>query len=335
MAESAERILLRHLLESRGKFLSGNDLAGLLGVSRVSVWGCFERLRAEGFRFSAVRNRGYRLEQEPDHVFEPLLYAYLDLADCKARVHCLKQTDSTNYAVQQYFPLPDTEPVFVGAAKQSAGRGRLGRAWFGEESGNLYLTLGVCPKVEPARMRGYTLWLGLQLCRHMGTRYAVPLQIKWPNDLMCQGRKIAGILTEMHVDADTVYSVAFGLGFNVNGTFEHAPERVQSVAGSLHTLTGQTYSINAVAAEIIQCLVRANTEFFADLGWKTRLSAQWGDCDVLAGKRICARGCDGVTREATAMGITQDGGLSVRFDDGTSGVLEAGDVTLSDQPPVF
>jgi len=332
LMDSPETILLSLLLEDRARFLSGNALAEALGVSRVSVWGYFEKLRAEGFLFEAVRNRGYRLAAEPDHVHGGLLNAYLKKLGCAVPVFCAAETDSTNTQARKRLLDGASAPFFLTAARQSAGRGRLGRAWFGEETGNLYLTFGLRPDVPPARLSGFTLWLGFALCRHLAGQCNAPLRIKWPNDLVCEGRKLAGILTEMHSEADTVQAVAFGIGLNVNGTFEKAPPAVQAVAGSLHTVTGRTFSINAVAAEVMACLARASEAFFAAEAWRAELFAGWPAFDALAGKSVTLRGADHRVRTATALGLAEDGGLRVRLENGEPFVVQAGDVTLSGAP---
>ncbi len=329
MSELSEQQLLKRLLEDRERFVSGNDLAEMFGVSRVSVWSYFEDLRRAGFEFSAVRNRGYRLEKEPERVHGPLLRAYLELAGCPARIHCFGEVDSTNRVADTLLADGADDPLFALAVRQTAGRGRLGRAWFSEDDGNIFLSMAARSKVAPARLRGYAVWQGLQVCRRLRAVYGVPFQIKWPNDIVCEGKKIAGLLTEMRVDADLAHAVVFGIGFNVNGTFKNAPEAVRNVAGSLRALTGKKHSVNKVAADIIQCLLESHKTFLADDRWHETLAAQWPEADALAGKDICASGLDGTTRQARALTIAPDGGLRVRFKDGTEDVLQAGDVTLS------
>lgn len=330
--DSPETVLLSLLLEDPARFYSGSALAQALGVSRVSVWGYFEKLRAEGFLFEAVRNRGYRLTDEPDHVHGGLLSVYLKRLGCAVPVVCLAETGSTNTDARKRLLDGEKAPFFLTAVRQTAGRGRLGRAWFGEDVGNLYLTFGLRPQVPPARLSGFTLWLGFCLCRHLADYCKTPLRIKWPNDLVCEGRKLAGILTEMHSESDTVQGLAFGIGLNINGTFTSAPETVRAIAGSLRASAGRSFSVNAVAAETMACLARAADAFFASDAWRDELFAQWPAFDALAGKSITLRGLDQTIRTATALGLAEDGGLRVRFADGQISVVQAGDVTLSGAP---
>lgn len=331
MKDCPETILLACLLQDRTRFCSGSLLAEMLGVSRVSVWGYFEKLRAEGFRFEAVRNRGYRLLSEPNTIHGPLLNAYLRTLGCPCAVYCEQETASTNTDAAKRLIAGGASPFFVTAVRQSAGRGRLGRAWFGEESGNLYLTMGVRPQVPARRLSGYTLWLGLQLCRHLAACCAVPLHIKWPNDLVCGKKKIAGMLTEMYSDADAVHSLVFGIGLNINGTFEGADDAVRAVAGSLRSVSGRAIPMNATAADVMHCLYRANEDFFADALWREKLLKDWPLFDALAGAQVCVRSLDGHERSAMVLGLSEDGGLRVRSEKGEE-ILQAGDVSLSGRP---
>ncbi len=329
MSNARERIILSMLMKNRRDYTSGNTLAEALGVSRVSIWAYFNQFREEGFEISAIRNRGYRIEREPSQVHNGLLHAYLDARGCDAIVHYARRVDSTNIEARRLLLADKPHPLFVISNTQSAGRGRLGRSWYGEDKGNLYITLAQHPNVAPERMAGYTLWMGLSLCRFLAEKYGADIKLKWPNDLILKGKKIGGMLVEGHVDSDTVYGMTFGLGLNINGSFAKADAQVREMAGSLFTQTGKRHNINAVAADIIECLAKANSAFFADESWRADLMQSWPQYDILQDKEIDVCDLKGVCRRALALGIDESGALKVRYeDDGSQAAVRSGDVTL-------
>jgi BirA family biotin operon repressor/biotin-[acetyl-CoA-carboxylase] ligase len=163
--------------------------------------------------------------------------------------------DSTNSESERQLAHGEEAPFVVIAQSQTAGRGRLGRKWHSSDKGNIYLSLALRPFILPERLKPFTLWMGLALCRAIEGYLKIKLGLKWPNDILSpDGKKIAGILTEARLDVDTVRDLIFGLGLNISPQKEF-PQELKGIASSLTQITGEAIDINAFTAEIIKTLL--------------------------------------------------------------------------------
>ncbi len=213
------------------------------------------------------------------------------------------------------------------ADTQSAGRGRIpGRRW---ESlpGNIFLSCGFSPRGIPsARLANLTLWFGVSVATMLREKFAVPVLVKWPNDIWCNGRKMAGMLTEAHADSGGVRSIIFGIGLNVNLDAEALPQAPGLRATSLKAERGEALDINRVCAELLFALENAYADFLAGTHAE-KLALLWKDADCLYGQRIVATyGNERI--EGIAAGIDVGGNLLIRTDAGTLRTFSAGDISL-------
>jgi len=319
-------VILRALLESNASFVSGSALADKLGISRVGIWARLEKLRLEGFDFEAVRHRGYRMIAEPSAVNEDLLRAYLQLDGAKINIHFHSEIDSTSSEVERLLSHGAETPLVVVARRQTNGRGRLGRQWHSADEGNLYFSFGFRPQLAPAQMQTITLWMGVQICRYVNERLAIPAQVKWPNDIVSGSRKICGILAEARIDADHTRDLIFGIGVNVNGDCSKWPAETAAVAASLASLGGKPLKINLVAAELVEVVGRAYDGYVSDR-YSQEFFELWSRFDALRGKEI--RGTRG--REeivGTANGIDENGNLLLVAKGGETRRVQSGEISL-------
>ncbi|MDR2863585.1 MAG: biotin--[acetyl-CoA-carboxylase] ligase [Puniceicoccales bacterium] len=320
------RVILDTFLDAGDKPVSGDKLARVLGVSRVSVWARLGQLRREGFAFDAAPRVGYRLVKWPALPHAALLNTRLRRLGVTAPAHCLDHVDSTNSEAERRLGAGEAPPFVVIASEQTSGRGRLGRVWDSRPGGNLYMSFAFRPGIQPERMPSVTLAVGLRLCARLATRYSIPVQIKWPNDLMCEGRKIAGILTEARIDADHVRDLVVGIGLNVNGHIEDFPPELRDIAGSLSTALGAPLDINEVAADCVATVLGACEHFFEN-GLGDDFHDLWRAHDFLAEKTVTAHGA-GAQITGVAEGVDVRGALRVRDAAGYVHLLNAGEVTL-------
>ena len=332
--------LLSALLDAgQDGYVSGEELARRLGVSRVSVWARLQKLQAEGLECTAVRGRGYRLAAEPTALHPAVLAAYVRLRHPKRTlpdisVIFLPETDSTNLEAERRLATGASTPFVVFAARQTAGRGRLGRAWHSAEGGGLYLSFAFQPRLPPARMPKFTLWMALRLCQMLNEKYHLPVRVKWPNDLVFEGRKLAGLLTEARIDADLMRDLICGLGLNVNGDPEKwsgargsTGAAAARVAGTLQQVNGgRPLSINAVAADVVLAGKMAFADFMAG-----RIEAEfnelWNRHDALCGSAVTVALADG-TLKGRAAGLDATGALKILLPDGSIRTVQSGDVSL-------
>lgn len=326
---NADIQLLGTLLATRGDFVPGSILTEALGISRVAVWGRLEKLREQGLQIEAQRQRGYRLVAEPEELNEVLLRAYAVQIGVGADLYFRATIDSTNSEAERLLAAGVEAPFVVVANEQTAGRGRMGRGWHSPQRGNMYASFAFRPKLSPREMPMITLWFGLAVAGCLRDRFGLPVQVKWPNDLLLEGRKVAGMLTEARIDADQARDLVFGLGLNIAADTNTWPEAVRQRATTLAAAAPKPLSVNETAMAVIQSVFGAYARFAAG---DRDISRDWDKFDALAGQRIdTERG--GKRLEGVARGIDSSGRLRVHLDDGSEILLHSGEVTLGSGRP--
>ena len=322
-----EFAILKALLDAPDEFVSGSLLAAQLGISRPAIHGKLEKLRDQGFIFEAVRNRGYRLAQEPEVLHPALLRYYLQDAAAVIDLLYFPVIDSTNSEAERQISYGRNSPFAIASSCQTKGRGRLGRDWYSASADNLYLTVLFEPNIAPQQLQHFTLWAGITICRALQSfTPKAKLQIKWPNDLHCEGRKFAGMLTEAKMDSDSLRSIVFGIGINLNSNPCNFPKELRKIATSLYAIHGHELPINKVAARVLQaihqayeaCIHNKTTEALADA---------WAPLSSLSGKQVTAFQGDKAI-SGIASGIDASGALLLAQADGSTISVRAGDVTL-------
>ena len=322
-----EVTILRELLAADSGTVSGARLARLLGVSRVAVWMQLQKLARQGFVFEARRSRGYLLRKTPDHLHAALVRAHLSGRPHPPHLVCLDTVDSTNSEAERLLAAGTAVPLVILASAQTEGRGRRGRVWHSPPAGNLYSTFVFRPKLEPARLQDFTLWMGLNICELVSNFARLEPGLKWPNDLHLNGRKAGGMLTEARVDADQIRDLVFGLGLNLNGRAADLPRDLQRTATSLAEATGTPLDLNRFAAALIGRVLSAYDQF-VEGGYRDKFAGLWQRYDVLRGRPVSVT--QGTrTVAGTATGIDDEGSLIVRLNSGRTERFRAGEVTLS------
>lgn len=327
MSAELDEAIIGALAEARPQHLSGEALAESLGISRVSIKGRIDRLRQSGYHITAVRNRGYCLSGEPETIHPALLGWYVRQERVSAQVQVFEQIDSTNSEAERQLAAGAETPLIIVAHRQSEGRGRLGRSWYSEDTGNLYATFCFRPNLPPGRMQKFTLWMGLSLCAFLNEVYGLPVQSKWPNDLLHNGRKVAGMLTEARMDADYMRELSFGLGLNINSNPAQWPPEVAATATSLREVNnGTPLPINQLGGRLIAALLHAY-ETFVHNDIDKQLERLWRAHSAIDGKRVTVQG-SGLAESGEVIGLEANGALLLRLDSGQLKAYQAGDVSL-------
>jgi BirA family biotin operon repressor/biotin-[acetyl-CoA-carboxylase] ligase len=324
---ATEVTILRELLAADAGIVSGARLARLLGMSRVAVWMQLQKLTRQGFGFEARRSRGYRLVKTPRTLHAALIEAHLGGRPRPPHLVCLDTVDSTNSEAERLLAAGAAVPLVILASAQTQGRGRRGRVWHSPPDGNLYSTFVFRPRLGPARLQDFTLWMGLNICELVSNFARIEPGLKWPNDLQVNGRKAGGMLTEARVDADQIRDLIFGLGLNLNGRAVDLPRYLQRTAISLADATGAPLDLNRFAAALIGRVVSAYDQFIEG-GHRDKFAALWQRYDVLRGRPVTVTQ-DTRTVAGTATGIDDEGSLIVRLNSGRTERFRAGEVTLS------
>lgn len=234
-------------------------------------------------------------------------------------------TESTNSDAVSLIASGAAKEDFVCISNiQTAGRGRVaGRRWE-STPGNIFLSCGFLPQgLRPERLANLTLWFGVALAKMLREKFDIPVAVKWPNDIWCSGKKMAGMLAEAHANSGSIRGIVFGVGLNVNTI----PQGTESFATSLMRESGEkTLDVNRVCADVLLALENAYANFLAGTHGE-KLSRIWKDFDLLDGQRITGIFAD-ERIEGTACGIDSVGNLCIQTDSGVIRKFSAGDISL-------
>ena len=314
--------LLTLLAENATIVISGARIAKEIGVSRSTVWRWVERLRGLGVKVKGQPATGYFLEKVPDILTPNMLKQRLKGSLFGKRIYHFFKTDSTNRVALELGHAGEPEGAVVLAEEQTAGRGRAGRTWSSERAAGVYVTLLLRPKLAPVQAPLLTMMAGLSAHAAVEAVTGLAVDLKWPNDLIIGGKKVGGILTEMHAEPGQVRFVIVGMGLNVNQ--EKFPGELASIATSLRLETGKPQSR-------LELLVRLLREFESDYNRMSREGA--GSVvkrfEVISsyahGKRVrVTNGTESYL--GTTAGLGPEGLLQVERDDGRVVTVIAGDV---------
>jgi BirA family biotin operon repressor/biotin-[acetyl-CoA-carboxylase] ligase len=303
--------------------ISGTKIAREIGVTRSSVWRWITALRSLGVTVKGHPGTGYQLEKLPDVLAPKLLRPGLAGTAFAKRIHHFFKLDSTNTAAMRLGEEDEPHGAVVVAEEQTAGRGRAGRAWHSEKSSGIYFTVLLRPAIPPAQAPLMTLLAGLAARDAVQEHTGLPADIRWPNDLLLNGKKFCGILTEMHAEPDRVRFVIIGLGLNVN----HAkfPDELGRIATSLRIESGRAHSRLELLVKLLRQLDRYYNRFLA--AGAAPIVARFEEVSSFArGKRVRVATTAGSYTGTTA-GLDPGGLLRVRRDDGATEAVLSGDVT--------
>ncbi|MGH7322304.1 MAG: biotin--[acetyl-CoA-carboxylase] ligase [Candidatus Rokuibacteriota bacterium] len=324
MSRTSDRLLA--ILRGSGGPVSGPELARKLRVSRAAVWKHVRHLASRGYRISSENPGGYRLEQAPDRLLPAEILSRLGARRIGRTIHHYDVIDSTNRRAMELARQGAAEGEVVVAEAQSRGRGRLGRSFFSPAGVSLYASIILRPPIPPAQAPQLTLVAGLAVAETVARHGGEQPRLKWPNDVLLGGLKVAGILTEMESEADRVLHVICGPGVNLNVPAEEFPAELRKIATSVFAATGRRIDRPAFAADLFSAFERLYDEFLQ--GGFARLRGRWEALAVLTGRRVVVEGI-GDRVEGTVVGIDEEGALRVRTRAGAVSRVVSGDVTLA------
>ena len=318
--------ILRALRSSAEGSVSGADLSHQLGISRAAIWARIEELRSLGYEIEASPHRGYRLLASPDLLHADDLLSRLDGTQVIGRdIRVFQKTTSTNDIIEKLARDGVAEGAVVFAESQTSGRGRLGRSWVSPAGKGLWFSILLRPKLTPQAVTRLTIATATSLARAVRNATGVTAQIKWPNDLLIQGRKVSGILTELSAELDHVKYVIIGIGMNINLTENDLPAELRPIATSLRIASGTAINRPGFAAEVLRQLDadyrRLNEGEFRGVAeeWESISGTLGQDVEVQTGSRV-VRG--------RAESLDSDGALLVRTQHGHLERIMGGDVSL-------
>nr|WP_294582679.1 biotin--[acetyl-CoA-carboxylase] ligase [uncultured Anaerotignum sp.] len=312
------------LLRRQEGFLSGEDIGRELSITRAAVWKGIKKLREEGYEIEAVTNRGYRLTNPETMYNKRELEQGLKTKTMGQFIYFYEETDTTNNRARELALEGAPEGTLVVAEKQTAGRGRRGKVWESPLGTGIWMSLVLRPQIAPAEASVLTLLCGLATAEAIEAETGLSAGIKWPNDILINGKKAVGILTEMDCEMSEVHFVIPGIGINVN-TASFPPE-IAEIATSLYLECGKTVSRRRLVHKVLERLEEHYETFLRTGSFAAMLEDYRKHCITL-GKEVHVLGREPFFAEA--LDITPEGELLVRrADNGKEEVVFSGEVSI-------
>ena len=324
MSAESHAEILRLLKGAAGGYLSSARLSEQLGISRAAIWKQISALREHGYAIAALPSKGYRLGAGPDRLFSEEIQDGLQTQIIGREIVYFAETDSTNLRAALLAVAGAADGTVVVAEAQSAGKGRLGRRWASPAGVNLYLSIILRPTIAPRAAPLLTFLSSLATARAIEGESGLRPTVKWPNDVLLNGCKVAGLLNEMNAETERVNYVILGIGVNLNMTREQFPADLRSPATSLALALQRPVDrvrfCRRLLGEIdaLYCDYPAGQDAILD-GW-----LEYFD---LLGKRVAIEE-PSRTIVGVVTGIAADGALLLTLEDGASERILAGDVRV-------
>ena len=310
--------------------VSGAELAEQLGISRAAVWSRVEDLRKVGFDIEAGPHSGYRIVGEPDALLADDLLARVAARASQPQIigrdiRVFEQTTSTNDVIEKLARDGVREGVVVFAESQTKGRGRLGRKWISPGRKGLWFSVLLRPDLRPQETTQLTVASATALRRAIQSETGLKPEIKWPNDILVGGRKVAGILTELSAELDRVKHIILGMGVDVNLGAGEFPAELNKTATSLKIESGKMIS----RAELAVAVLRELDADYAKVctGRFPAVANEWEEHCATIGRNVTVQIGDRKTR-GRAESLDDSGALLLRTEHGRLEAITGGDVTL-------
>lgn len=304
--------LLTLLAENATIVISGAKIAKEIGVSRQAVWRWIQTLRDLGVRVKGHPLTGYHIERVPDILMPQLLSHRLYGTPFSRRILHFFKVDSTNTVAMRLGQEGEPHGTIVLAEEQTAARGRAGRSWISDKSAGITCSILLRPQIAPAYAPLLTLVIGLAARDATAEEIASIPDIRWPNDVLINSRKVCGILTEMHAEPDRVHYAVAGIGLNVNQA--KMPAEIAETATSLRMETGKAHSRLELLIRLLRHLDRYYNQF-VEQGADPILRRFSEVSSYFQGKHVRITGMNGTYTGVTA-GLEPSGVLRVARDDG-------------------
>ena len=318
--------ILMMLADADG-YLSGEEISRVLGISRAAVWKHIKALQEEGCQIDAVTKKGYRLTMGGLQMAEQLQYLKTKWLGRNQQYYPV--CESTNILAKEAGEADGENGLVFFADKQTLGKGRLGRPWVSPAGYGIWFSILLRPPLPPTVAPQITLASAVGMANALN-KMGFDAGIKWPNDILLDGKKVCGILTEMSADMDKIDYVVVGIGINVLNT--EFPDEIKNIATSLKMqATEKGFDCptrNVIAAELLNALENAYETLYNE-GFEP-IRQQWLANNVTVGQRVKVTT---VTDETygVAKSMNEEGYLIIETEDGIEKTVVYGDVTFPDK----
>lgn len=307
------------LLKERGDYFSGEEISHQLAISRAAIWKNIEELRKEGYTIAATPHVGYKLDGVPDKLIAREVQSELNTKTFGKKIIHFDSITSTMEHAFQLGVNGEEEGTVICAEKQTKGRGRMGRNWVSPPGTGIYASIILRPQLSPANVSQITLLSAVAVCEAILKVADLDVSIKWPNDILYQNKKVAGILTEMSAEMDRVRFIIVGIGINVNTPARLLPAQSASLKnGSRKNLSRITLFQSILKNFENEYQIMKQKGFEPVIG-------KWKKLSRTLGNKICINDmAEKIVGEA--VGLDEFGGLIIKREDGRLIKKMSGDV---------
>lgn len=318
--------ILKLLKEAEGGCVSGEEIANRLGVSRTAIWKRIQELRNLGYEIDSVSRNGYMLKSSPDLLLPAEVKDGLKTKVIGQNIVYFEDIGSTNneakrIAAQENAP----DGTVVVSETQGGGKGRLSRSWFSPKYKGLWFSVILRPSFLPQEASKCTLLVAVAIAKAT-RKFGVEAGIKWPNDILYEGKKLNGTLTEMSAEMERINYVVVGTGINVNINQNEFPDDVRDIATSMSIIKGEKLP----RQELFRAILEEMEELYFEVEKNGfgKVFAEWRKYSVTLGQDVNVIGIgDHESFAGKAVDIDDDGALLVETENGIRKVL-AGDVSI-------
>lgn len=317
--------ILEILYNNTDRWLSGEEISGMLGISRTAVWKHINQLRESGYTIESSSRLGHKLIPGNEMLMEFEIRRGIKTSTLGRKdIHIFDETDSTNIQAFRIASNGAPEGTIVLAEKQTGGKGRFGRKWVSPYGKNIYLTVILRPVIQTIFAPRITLVTAVALSETLDQFEAQSHRIKWPNDILFNDRKLSGILTEMKGDTDSIDFIITGIGVNINSTCDDYPDDLKGTAISLSEITGHKINRTDFLNALLLNTERRYNEFIE--GKFRSILDEWIKRSAIIGQRIKVTNFDELYT-GIVTGVNVDGNLILQTDNGER-IINSGDINF-------
>ncbi|MGM8211597.1 biotin--[acetyl-CoA-carboxylase] ligase [Virgibacillus sp. W0430] len=310
---STRNKLIQLLAERKDEFTSGQVLSEKLQISRSAIWKHMRELKKDGYTIEGVSNKGYRIIDYPSKLSENTIQWGLNTNWLGKKIIHKKSTPSTQrLAHQAALELAEHGTVLI-ADEQTEGKGRMDRSWHSSRNKGIWMSLILRPHILPYLAPQLTLLAATVIADVIYKHTLIKPQIKWPNDILIDQKKLAGILTEMQAEQDKVQYIVLGIGMNINQTIDDLPNDIKDKATSLQIETNKKWDLQQLIQKILETFEKKYEEYI--INGFPNVKTEWEDYGFRINESIQITTMQS-TWFGTFVGIAEDGALLAKRKDG-------------------
>lgn len=315
--------ILQAFAENPTEFISGQQLSERLNCSRTAVWKHIENLRKEGYEFEAVSRKGYRLLRKPERLDMAAIMKQMQTKTIGHNLIYIDEIDSTQTKAHQLIAEGAAEGTVVIAELQTRGKGTRGKAWHSPKGKGIWMSIVLKPSIPAQYISQLTLLSAVALCRTINKQLGLNIGVKWPNDLLIDGKKVSGILLESSSEDDRLRYVIAGVGISVNITKNDFPKELHDKATSLQIESGKRVDREQILCAFLLQFEQLY-ELYLEKGFAP-IRSLWEALSVSLNRPIEVHSASGFI-SGIAKGLDESGALLVTEDDGQVKKIFSGDV---------